>query len=221
MIWAIVPVKPLLLGKSRLAGALPPQERASLNRNLLENTLRTLRSAEGIEETLVTSRDPEALAIARDIGARTLLEQAGAQLNGALERAMMARAVQCRAVLVLPADLPLLGLADVQAMLDLLNGDALVVIAPDRRETGTNALFLAPPACIPFHFGPDSFSAHCRAARSAGVRLEILRRPSLGLDLDVPEDFAALQEVRLGPSGDAGDGYGLPQEQQPASGEIT
>jgi 2-phospho-L-lactate guanylyltransferase (CobY/MobA/RfbA family) len=47
MIWAIVPVKPLLLGKSRLAGALPPQARAALNRMLLENTLRVVRETGG------------------------------------------------------------------------------------------------------------------------------------------------------------------------------
>lgn len=34
-IWAILPVKPLRRGKSRLAGALTEEERAALNEELL------------------------------------------------------------------------------------------------------------------------------------------------------------------------------------------
>jgi 2-phospho-L-lactate guanylyltransferase (CobY/MobA/RfbA family) len=37
-LWAIVPVKPLRRGKSRLADVLSQDERTNLNRHLLENT---------------------------------------------------------------------------------------------------------------------------------------------------------------------------------------
>ena len=43
-LWAIVPVKPLRRGKSRLADILSQDERTDLNRHLLENTLNTLNS---------------------------------------------------------------------------------------------------------------------------------------------------------------------------------
>jgi 2-phospho-L-lactate guanylyltransferase (CobY/MobA/RfbA family) len=43
-LWAIVPVKPLRRGKSRLAGTLSETERAELNQKLLEQTLTTLSS---------------------------------------------------------------------------------------------------------------------------------------------------------------------------------
>jgi 2-phospho-L-lactate/phosphoenolpyruvate guanylyltransferase len=222
MIWAIVPVKPLLLGKSRLAGAIAPQARATLNRSLLENTLKTLRGARGIDQTLVTSRDPEALAIAREFSARTLLEQSAAHLNGALERAtILARAVQCRAVLVLPADLPLLSTDDVQALLALLNGDSIVALAPDRHETGTNALLISPPGSIAFRFGRASFDQHKQQTLQAGIRLEIVRRPSLALDLDLPEDLALLRELRSGGVPDPANHFDLPTEEQPTTGEAT
>jgi len=42
-LWAIVPVKPLRWGKSRLAGVLTQEERVDLNRQLLIHTLDTLR----------------------------------------------------------------------------------------------------------------------------------------------------------------------------------
>jgi 2-phospho-L-lactate guanylyltransferase len=73
-IWAIVPVKPLRLGKSRLSGVLSDDERAVLNRMFLEQTLDILRTIPRVTQTLVVSRDPAALAIAREYGARTVLE---------------------------------------------------------------------------------------------------------------------------------------------------
>ena len=56
-LWAIVPVKPLRRGKSRLAATLTDDERAELNRMLLERTLRTLIDLKEVEEVLVVSRD--------------------------------------------------------------------------------------------------------------------------------------------------------------------
>jgi 2-phospho-L-lactate guanylyltransferase len=67
-LWAIVPVKPLRRGKSRLAGALSEDERTNLNRSLLQNTLKTLSELKEVEEVLVISRDPHALTIARNYG---------------------------------------------------------------------------------------------------------------------------------------------------------
>ena len=43
-IWAIVPVKPLRRGKSRLAEMLSEDERAELNSRLLTHTLETLKN---------------------------------------------------------------------------------------------------------------------------------------------------------------------------------
>src|SRR5450756_934394 len=107
-IWAIVPVKPLRLGKSRLSGVLSDDERAVLNRMFLEQTLEVLRNTPLISQTLVISRDPSALAIARQRGARTVLEEGNPNLNSALTRAtMLARNYATHGVLVIPADLPL------------------------------------------------------------------------------------------------------------------
>jgi len=88
-IWAIVPVKPLLIGKSRLGSVLSGEERARLNRMLLERTLGVLKDTPSIDGSLVVSRDPEVLAIAREFGARTVLEhgQTQSDLNLALMRA--------------------------------------------------------------------------------------------------------------------------------------
>ena len=141
-LWAIVPVKPLRRGKSRLAGTLSEDERAHLNQLLLEHTLKTLTDLREIEQILVVSRDPAALSLARDHGARTVREAAGSpKLNTALSRAtVVAQVYATRGVLVLPADLPLMTPEDILALVERATKPPVVVIAPDRREEGTNAL---------------------------------------------------------------------------------
>ena len=86
---------------------------------------------------------------------------------------------------------------DVKAILAHRNDPPVVVIAPDRKKQGTNALFVCPPGLIDFMYGEGSFDKRCQGALDAGVRLEICNLPSLELDLDEPEDFA-LMEAELG-----------------------
>ena len=189
-LWAIVPVKPLRRGKSRLAGTLSEDERTELNRHLLEHTLQTLSELKEIEQILVVSRDPAALSIAREHGARTVREAGAPQLNTALQRAtVVAQVYATRGVLVLPADLPLMTHEDILTLVERATDEPVVVIAPDRREDGTNALLICPAGLIEYDFGPGSYQRHCERARKAGARLEVVNLPTLGLDLDLPEDL--------------------------------
>ena len=196
-LWAIVPVKPLRRGKSRLAGTLSEDERAELNRILLQHTIQTLGELKEIEQVLVVSRDSSALALARDLGARTVQEDDGApNLNTALKRAtVVAQVYASRGVLIVPADLPLLNHDDIAALLSRSANPPVVVIAPDRHQKGTNALLLSPSNIIEYDFGEGSFERHCERTRKAGARLEIVNLPSLELDLDLPEDLELIRKM--------------------------
>jgi len=197
-IWAIVPVKPLRRGKSRLAGALSEDERTELNRTLLQNTLKTFSDLKEVEEVLVISRDPQALTIARNYGARTVRENGQPGLNTALKRAtVVAQVYATGAVLILPADLPLVTRDDVLALIERAGEPPAVVIAPDRHGTGTNALLISPSGLIEYDFGENSFQRHCQRAKEAGARLEIVDLPTLGLDLDLPEDLELVRKLEL------------------------
>jgi 2-phospho-L-lactate guanylyltransferase len=197
-LWAIVPVKPLRRGKSRLAGALSEDERTDLNRSLLQNTLKTLSELKEVEEVLVISRDPHALTIARNYGARTVRENGQPELNTALQRAtVVAQVYTTGAVLILPADLPLITAEDVRTLIARAGEPPAVVIAPDRHGTGTNALLISPSGLIEYDFGENSFQRHCQRAQEAGARLEIVNLPSLGLDLDLPEDLELVRQFEL------------------------
>jgi len=148
-LWAIVPIKPLRRGKSRLAKDIPEEERIELNREMLIHTLKRLKQVKGLEKILVVSRDPEALSVAREHGAQTLLESGHPGLNVALERAsLVAKAYKVRGVLIIPADLPLLEPEDVPEMIGKVNGKPAVAIAPDRHNEGTNAMLVAPTDLI-------------------------------------------------------------------------
>ncbi len=197
-LWAIVPVKPLRRGKSRLAGTLSEDERTELNRSLLQNTLKTLSELKEVEEVLVISRDPQALTIARNYGARTVREDGQPELNTALKRAtVVAQVYATGAVLILPADLPLITAEDIRTLIARAGEPPTVVIAPDRHGTGTNALLISPSGLIEYDFGENSFQRHCQRAKQAGAQLEIVSLPSLGLDLDLPEDLELVRQFDL------------------------
>ncbi|MGE5225143.1 MAG: 2-phospho-L-lactate guanylyltransferase [Omnitrophica WOR_2 bacterium] len=194
-LWAIVPVKPLRRGKSRLADVLSQEERTALNFYLLAHTIDTLKAAPGLEQVLVVSRDPAALALAREHGARTVQENGAPQLNLALARAtIVAKNYATRGVLIIPADLPLITPQDIHHMLEFVHDPPVVVVAPDRHRSGTNALLVCPAGFIQYDFGPDSFHRHCERARQAGARLEICELPTIALDVDIPEDLDLVSE---------------------------
>ncbi len=187
---AIVPVKALHESKSRLRDVLTPVGRVELTREMLLNTLRELAEVREIERTLVVSADSTVLALARERGAEVIEERGPPSLNKALSQATaVASEMRAEAVLILPADLPLLQAADVQDLVGRAHDPPVVVVSPDRKRSGTNALLMAPPGTIKYGFGPDSFERHVRSAEASGARVEIIELPNLGLDLDAPEDL--------------------------------
>src|SRR5262249_31427024 len=150
----------------------------------------TLSSLNELEEVLVVSRDAHALTLARNHGAKTVLEDGAPHLNTALARAtVVAQVYATQGVLILPADLPLFRREDILTLIDRAGKPPSVVIAPDRHRRGTNALLMEPAGLIQYDFGENSFERHCERARAAGARLEIVDLPSLALDLDLPEDL--------------------------------
>ena len=197
--WAIVPVKPMRRVKSRLGSVLGAEERLELSREMLNRVLEALAKVPEIERTLLVSRDSEAMALARHHGARTLSERPPIDLNQALQQATRAAVGSgASAVLVVPADLPLVTADDLRELVTLAESPPVVVIAPDRRQAGTNALLASPAGLIEYAFGPASFDRHRALALSAGARVLVCDRPGLALDLDLPEDLGLFRETTGG-----------------------
>lgn len=190
-VWVIIPVKPLRLAKSRLSKVLTPEERQHFAETMLRHVLGVVQQVPDVAGTLVISRDTRALALAREYNAKTIQESGSPELNNALMRATsIVASWHADAVLILPADLPLIAAADVQAILAL--GDKphpTIVLTTDRNRDGTNALFVRPPGAIKYAYGEGSFHRHAVRARDAGVDVQVYQSDRLLQDIDLPEDI--------------------------------
>ena len=212
-IHVLVPLRTLEGGKARLGGALDAEEREDLIIGMLRRLLTALREWGGAEAVHVVSPDPAVLAVSAAAGASTVVEAPGSGrgpregLGGGLNQALLAgRAAAlargCTALLVLPADLPVISAATIGRLVDAADaalaashGGPIVAIAPADARRGTNALLLSPPGVIDPAFGEDSFEAHLRSAEAAGASVQVVVDVALGFDLDTPEDLE-----RLGPA---------------------
>jgi len=199
----VVPVRTLTGGKARLGEALDAEERQGLIAGMLRDELAVL-GAWGVAAAVhVVSPDPAVGPIATAAGAHALA-QTSEGLNEAIRDARSAAIADgATAILVLPADLPMLDVPALDRLLDSADaamaagtGAALVVIAAADARDGTNALLLSPPGIIEPHFGPGSLEAHLRAARDAQATVQLVVDPVVGFDLDTPADLVRLDPAR-------------------------
>jgi 2-phospho-L-lactate guanylyltransferase len=185
----LIPCKPLARGKSRLAPVLGAAERHALCAALLRRTLGGALGLVPAARCHLLSADEEAAAQAAALGVATIADP-GRGLNAALRhgRDALRRDAGAAALLILPIDLPRLTAGALRAFVET---DADVVVAPDRRGRGTNALYLASGAAarLDFHFGEGSFAAHRRAAAQAGLRCAVFADAALAFDIDLPADL--------------------------------
>jgi len=196
-LWGIVPVKRLEEAKSSLAPVLGPAARRELVLAMLEDILRVLLSAPSIAGVIVTSPDDEVLRFAREIGAETVFD-GHIELNLSIELAIK-KAIQIGAssVLILPGDVPLVRVHDVENMASMVNCERAVVISPSKSR-GTDALLIRPPDLINLRYGGESFPLHIQEALKAGVTPRIYKSHNLENDLDDPADIPLIAEESHG-----------------------
>jgi 2-phospho-L-lactate/phosphoenolpyruvate guanylyltransferase len=184
---AVIPVKPASQGKQRLATVLDATLRRRLVGAMLECVLGAALGARGLAGVGILTTDRSLVPAGIE-----QLTDPGTGLNAALAATasvLTARGVE--AMLVLPGDLPFIVAADVDALLELARPDRVVVV-PDARGAGTNALLLAPPRVLLPQFGPGSLSAHLTAASAAGADCRVSVCARIGRDIDEPCDLAPL-----------------------------
>jgi 2-phospho-L-lactate guanylyltransferase len=203
-IHVVLPVRSISGGKARLGGALDAEERETLILGMLRHIVLTIREWGGAAATHVVSLDPSVLADAAALGSDTVR-----QLHGGLNEAIVAgrqRAVEAgaTAMLVLPADLPLLNRASLERLVDAADaalaagsGRPVVVLAPADARGGTNALLVSPADLIEPDFGHMSLQCHAQAAADVEATLLLVVDAGLGFDLDTPDDVDRIGVVGL------------------------
>jgi len=194
MISAVVPVKVLAASKSRL---LPHLGRAAAERlaiAMLGDVIEALRGVRGLARVAVATPDAAVAAVAREAGAEALLRP-DAGLNPAIEAAGAELAPgPGDGLLVVLGDVAGARPEELEALLGALAGGPGVALAPSR-DGGTSALLRVPRAAIPAGFGPGSAKVHRDLAARAGVAFRELALPSLAIDVDAPDDLAALERA--------------------------
>jgi len=194
MIFGLLPVKAFHDAKQRLGALLTAEERAELARVMFEHALDVLLRAPGLDRVVVASSEAAVLQHAAGRGALTLPETTqnghSASADWAARRCMEMGA---RTLLMVPIDVPLLTVDDIQAV--LAAGTALaapsLVIVPSADGTGTNALLRTPPDVIQSRFGPGSFRLHLEQAAAREASVAVVRPEGLVFDVDTPEDASA------------------------------
>jgi 2-phospho-L-lactate guanylyltransferase len=190
---AILPIKTFADAKQRLAVELSPGPRRALAEAMFSDVLIALRRARSIDNIVVVSADHGAQRIAGGHGAEVLEDATPGHSAAAVVGIVHALETNIERVLLVPGDCPLLDPKELDALVARPVPARSALIVPDRHGTGTNALLLTPPAALKPAFGPDSCRRHVEAAQAEGSTPEVVDVPSLALDVDTPDDLAALR----------------------------
>ncbi len=194
--WAVVPVKELDRAKERLSPVLPPERRRALMLAMLEDVLAALAATPDLGGLTVVTVDAAARRLAERYGARIIEIGARDGHSGAVAAAARLLAAEgCSGMLTVPGDIPLVTPAEITQLLVAHRPAPSFTIAPSRDERGSNAIICSPSDAVPLRFGEDSFFPHLRSAEACGIRPTVLRLPGIALDIDTPEDLAALTLV--------------------------
>jgi 2-phospho-L-lactate guanylyltransferase len=183
---------------------LDDRQRRALYFRMARRVLETLVGAPGIDRVAVVTASDEVAAFATGLGARVIQLDVDAGTVQAYSAALEAlRPMRLDRLLMMAGDLPLLSREALRPVLAASSATPGVVIVPDHRGIGTNALLCSPPDAIPLCFGQDSLRQHLAAARARGIQPVVIHSDPIGLDLDVPEDLDRLR-VHFGAPRDEG-----------------
>jgi 2-phospho-L-lactate/phosphoenolpyruvate guanylyltransferase len=193
MMWAVVPLKSPDQAKSRLAEVLDPAQRRELFFALARQVIEALRATPGVDAVGAVTSSIEVANFARALGAQPIFQAGDFGTRSAYAAAVeQLQPLRLDGLLMIAGDLPLVSPAALARLAGAAGPAPAVVVVPDRRRIGTNALLCTPPGAIAPCFGGGSFSLHLAAAAAAGIEARVLELDELALDLDVAEDLEYL-----------------------------
>lgn len=206
---AILPIKRFDAAKQRLRTSLGPATRQVLVQAMFSDVLVALGRAQSIAGLIVVSADNGAQRIAEGHGAKVIADEQQGHNHAVALGIRRALELGADRVLLVPGDCPLLDAAEIDGLVSRPAAGRSVLIVPDRHGSGTNALLLSPPGVFSPAFGPGSRERHEQAAREAGLSTETVTVSSLALDVDTPEDLAAVRAALAARRGGAAHTRGM------------
>ena len=193
---AIVPMKRLSDGKSRLARSLTSEQRAELTLGMLRRVLVALTGT-SVDLVWVVGGDQRVRNVARNHHA-VWWEDMGRNLNDTLSKAFDLAFIRNKAAMYVAGDLPFIKPSDVHSLIQASRSYGNVTLAPARRDGGTNAILV--PHGVPFrpNLGRNSFSKHLAQAAKLETSVAIAYSPGIGFDLDIVDDLETFQHMEPG-----------------------
>ena len=189
---AILPAKRFDQAKQRLAPAVGLGHRRALMEAMFSDCLIALRRVPALEHVFVVTADQSAARLAAEHEAIVIEDTAQDHSGAAALGVSRALAMGATRALLIAGDCPLLDPAELTLLISRPAGARAVVVVPDRHGEGTNALLLTPPDVMTPAFGEGSRRRHAELAAARGATAEVVRVPSLELDVDTPEDLQEL-----------------------------
>ena len=191
--FVVLPVKERSLSKTRFGAVLNQEQRATLSKSMLLDTVDSMISSRVFEDIVVLTPEPENWK--KEV--QSVVQVVGTEISGLNESVWEYMQSQTLAEgdslsVVLP-DLPASQKEDFLELEKALGAKGSAAIAPDRHLTGTNVLAGTHPLTWRPMFGADSFRRHLMSLLDRGMQPRILYREGLMCDVDDSDDLVDLR----------------------------
>ncbi|MFP3987669.1 2-phospho-L-lactate guanylyltransferase [Streptomyces sp. E11-3] len=193
----VIPLKPLIRAKSRLADTAGDGLRPSLALAFAQDTVAAAAACPAVRDVVVVTDDARAARELGVLGARVVRDEPAGGLNAALAHgARSARAMRpAAAVAALNADLPALRPVELRRVLDAAASFPRAFLA-DAAGIGTTLLAAAPGVELRPAFGGASRARHLASGAAELLTPDV---DSVRQDVDTGADLAAARRLGLGP----------------------
>lgn len=189
-----IPMKSPVFAKTRLAENLSVMQRQQLAIGLFQHTVAFFRQTYPEFPTVVVTASQEVAQIATSLAAYVLDEKVENGLNNAANLAKnWAMQKKFHALLIVPADIPVLHKTEIDTLLQLSKNFSVVIA--ESIHGGTNALLVSPPNSLTFQYGKNSATLHAALAKRKQLDYYRLQCYHLSRDIDTLPDLMALSSV--------------------------
>ncbi len=186
---AVIPMKPLIDGKSRLAGVFTDEQRGDLVIGMLTTVIDAVKGA-GVDSFIIVGGDERVAKVGEETGGKWI-QDPGTDLNDTLKTVFAQILNSGQSALFLAGDLPFLKSADVYSLIRTSGNQKNIALAPAKKDGGTNGILVPPGIEFEPQMGQRSFAKHLAQAAAAEKSVAIETSDGLGCDLDTTDDLNA------------------------------
>lgn len=192
---AIVPIKTLRFGKSRLSSILDDTERLHLIKLLISTTIFELKKSSFIHPIILVSNDNEVREIAKNEDLIFLYEN-----NPGVNNAIKMADSYCvnegyNSNIIIPHDIPFLTSESIDEICKKsFSYKKCIFICPSLRMDGTNILLRKPLNLIQTSYDNNSYYTHLALGKQSGVFCESITLKNLMFDIDEMSDLSYFLE---------------------------